>query len=50
METKKRPQTRIDPEIKRPDPRFQYTPAVATDVQQTWMKYGWTPPSKEKQS
>jgi hypothetical protein len=31
------------------DPRFQYTPAAATDVQKTWMRFGWTPPSKKEQ-
>lgn len=27
------------------DPSFVYTPAAATDVQRTWRKYGWIPPS-----
>lgn len=29
------------------DPSFQYTPAAATDVQRTWRKYGWVPPSEQ---
>lgn len=25
------------------DPKFKYVPAVATDVQLTWRKFGWRP-------
>ena len=50
MEKEKRPQTRIDPEIKCADRRFQYTPVYATNVQRTWMRFGWIPPKKEKRS
>ena len=32
------------------DPNFKYNPAAATDVQRTWRKYGWTPPSETKQN
>jgi hypothetical protein len=28
------------------DPKFRYIPAAATDVQQTWRKFGWSPPSE----
>lgn len=48
MEKEKRPQTRIDPEIPRTDPRFQYIPAAATDVQRTWRRFGWIPQSEVK--
>ena len=27
-----------------------YAPASATNVQRTWKKYGWTPPSKDPQT
>lgn len=26
-----------------------YTPAAATDVVKTWLRYGWQPPSRERQ-
>lgn len=29
------------------DSRFKYIPAVKTDVQQTWARFGWTPPSQK---
>lgn len=30
------------------NPAFKWNPAVATDVQATWRKYGWVPPSELK--
>lgn len=30
------------------DPSFKYTMSSATDVQATWRKYGWVPPSELK--
>lgn len=31
------------------DPTFKYINAAATDVQSTWRKFGWTPPSAVKE-
>jgi hypothetical protein len=28
------------------DPRFKYVPASATDVRESWKRYGWTPSEK----
>ena len=28
------------------DPNFVYVPSASTDVQKTWLKFGWTPPSQ----
>jgi len=36
------------PAIPLTDKRFAYQPAAATDVQATWARFGWTPPSKSK--
>lgn len=30
------------------DPNFKYIPAAQTDVQRTWMKYGWKPPERKE--
>jgi len=30
----------------RNDPTFVYVPAASTDVQKTWLKFGWSPPSQ----
>jgi hypothetical protein len=30
------------------DPKFKYTPAAATDITQTWRKYGWKPIAERK--
>lgn len=36
------------PDVPLHDPRFDYTSAAKTDVQKTWRKYGWTPPSEQQ--
>lgn len=36
------------PAIPLHDSRFTYTPAVSTNVQATWARFGWTPPSQGK--
>lgn len=28
------------------NPAFKWNPAVATDVQATWRRFGWVPPSE----
>jgi hypothetical protein len=30
------------------DPNFKYVPAAATDVQQTWKRFGWVPPERKR--
>lgn len=30
------------------DPKFKYIPHAATDVQATWKRFGWTPPSEAR--
>ena len=32
------------------DPEFVWIPAAQTDVQRTWRKFGWVPPSELKGS
>lgn len=34
---------RVTPSIPADDPRFKWTPGA--DVQATWRRFGWTPPS-----
>jgi hypothetical protein len=34
------------PAIPLHDSRFNYVPAVCTNVQATWARFGWTPPSQ----
>jgi len=31
------------------DPNFVYIPANITNVQNTWKRFGWTPPSEKRQ-
>lgn len=31
------------------DPKFKYVPAVATDVQATWRRFGWKPLEKKNE-
>ena len=39
----------VEPAVPLHDPRFDYTPAARTDVQKTWARFGWTPPSKSNE-
>lgn len=42
-----RPARTVIPPVPLTDNKFQYTPAVDTDVQRTWSRFGWTPPSRK---
>lgn len=42
----KREQTRVEPSLQTTDPRF--VPTRGSDVQATWRKHGWVPPSLTK--
>ncbi len=37
-----------NPPMRLTDPRFEWKSSAATDVQATWRKYGWVPPSELK--
>ena len=37
------------PTVPLTNPAFPYIPAARTDVQRTWRKFGWTPPSEKKE-
>ena len=30
------------------DPDFKYIPQAQTNVQETWKRFGWVPPSEQK--
>lgn len=36
----------MQPPIPLHDSRFQYTHSSKTDVQRTWRRFGWTPPTE----
>ena len=38
---------KLTPEVPLHDPRFVYVPSAATDVRQTWARFGWTAPSEK---
>ena len=38
----------VRPAIPLCDRRFRYVPAACTDVQATWARAGWVPPTKER--
>jgi hypothetical protein len=38
----------MTPAVPITNPAFRYIPAAATDVRETWKKFGWTPPSQDK--
>lgn len=37
---------KVQPKIT--DPEFVWTPPVNTNVQDTWKRHGWVPPSEQK--
>jgi hypothetical protein len=39
-------QTRVEPSLRTLDPRFK--PTRGADVQTTWRRFGWVPPSEGK--
>jgi hypothetical protein len=41
-----RKQTRVEPSLRTTDPRFK--PTRGADVQATWRRFGWVPPSEYK--
>jgi hypothetical protein len=44
---KRKPSKRL-PAVRLTDPRFKYSNAVETDVQKTWMRFGWVPPTPRR--
>lgn len=40
----------MTPRLPITNPAFRYVPAASTSVQETWKRFGWTPPSQDKRN